>query len=206
MHCVAQQVHVNIHLKENVVSLQASYLTAHSHTHDSQICSSLCSLKRCHFSLCTPSFPDRFKPVGKQRKKNRAPFSCICICLCLKRIFATVVPVYVSTTQRSEFLLNSFSPDVCKSHKTLSDPWRNRGFFVFTGAWLVKNLKEGWYSISGIGGDRLVSESSDVFLMYLGSKSHMHIFLNTLLQSFDCDGGKEIYHLFPGGGIYTTRE
>ncbi|XP_076842028.1 adhesion G protein-coupled receptor E3-like isoform X2 [Brachyhypopomus gauderio] len=115
------------------------------------------------------------------------------------------------------------SYEVCSSHQNLSDPWRNVGFCSSSFSyWPINdsNLQAGWYSFTGIGGDRLVYSCPYISLIWDSnilfnnngssqSSSTFHLYtcdgLENSTQVLDCGGGLLLYYLSPFYGIYTTR-
>ncbi|KAL7824288.1 hypothetical protein AOLI_G00329880 [Acnodon oligacanthus] len=95
---------------------------------------------------------------------------------------------------------------VCQSHNTLNDPWRNIGFSTTSfpdGPKNDLNLKKGWYSFTGIGGDRMVYSCPS-------TKSTPTAQNTTCAQksitSLDCGGGLILYYLVPTNGLYASRK
>ncbi|KAK1803113.1 hypothetical protein P4O66_021652 [Electrophorus voltai] len=112
------------------------------------------------------------------------------------------------------------SYDVCKSHKTLSDPWRNVAFYTTSFPnWTMNdnNLQDGWYKFTGIGGDRIVyycphislSSPSNELLnssRSFQSSSAFHLYtcdINTP-QLLHCGGALVLYYLTKNKGMYIT--
>ncbi|KAL7852151.1 hypothetical protein SRHO_G00179360 [Serrasalmus rhombeus] len=120
--------------------------------------------------------------------------------------------------------------DVCQIHNTLRDPWRNIGFSATSfpgGPKNDLNLKEGWYSFTGIGGDRMVyscpntnstpmlsslfsnSSSSTQFQLYTCDVLYWSTGVQCAQQnitSLDCGGGLILYYLVPTNGLYASRK
>ncbi|XP_072513065.1 adhesion G protein-coupled receptor E3-like [Salminus brasiliensis] len=114
--------------------------------------------------------------------------------------------------------------DPCQNFRTLSDPWRNVGFFFSGAAKSDSNLKEGWYNFTGIGGDRIVQFCPDTKITptseFSSYNSSTHIKLYTCDTVFsssktmcaqkgvdtrDCGGGLILYYLTPTNGLYASR-
>ncbi|KAL7852231.1 hypothetical protein SRHO_G00180160 [Serrasalmus rhombeus] len=114
-----------------------------------------------------------------------------------------------------------FFSDVCLSHETLSDPWRNIGFNLtsFPGGPMNElNMKEGWYHLTGIGGDNIVHYCLSIILKDSsgfrllsdnGSSAEVALYTcDTVIDSprrLDCGKGLILYYLFPMNGTYTTQ-
>ncbi|KAL7845270.1 hypothetical protein AOLI_G00234620 [Acnodon oligacanthus] len=117
------------------------------------------------------------------------------------------------TWQGSHVIL--FFLDVCFSHETLSDPWRNIGFnFTSVSGWQLNDssLQEGWYEFSGIGGDRVVYYClgftfTGNTVVLNDSSVNSDLDLNTCdvpTQHIDCGGELVLYYLIPINGTYIT--